>query len=149
MSRRQRKKFQETFAQFDKDSSGSISAGELKTMMQALGHRPTDDDIIDILASVDKDHSGFIEVDEFLAMMARRVKVIENIEEVKRAFRLFDVNGDGFVSKEEVGVVMINMGDKMTDGEIEILMEKADINKDGRMDYEEFVTMMAGSMDKV
>jgi Ca2+-binding EF-hand superfamily protein len=38
--------------------------------------------------------------------------------------------------------VMINLGEKLTDEEVNQMIRQADINGDGQVDYEEFVKMM-------
>ena len=55
---------------------------------------------------------------------------------------MFDKNGDGKISKEELKVVMTNLGEKLTDAEIEEMIHEADDDGDGSVDYEEFVKMM-------
>ena len=39
---------------------------------------------------------------------------------------------------------MKKMGEKMTDKEIDVLVKEADLDKDGMVNYEEFVLMMQG-----
>ncbi|XP_038889669.1 probable calcium-binding protein CML46 [Benincasa hispida] len=64
--------------------------------------------------------------------------------EVKKAFDVFDVNGDGFIDSEELQRVMCVLGFK--EGEriqnCERMIRKFDHNGDGRIDFEEFLKLM-------
>ena len=64
---------------------------------------------------------------------------------MREAFRAFDKNGNGFISAEELKYVMTNLGERLTDEEVDEMMREADINRDGQLDYEEFVTMMTSN----
>ena len=37
---------------------------------------------------------------------------------------------------------MVNLGEKLTEEDIQIMMTEADLDKDGMVDYEEFLRMM-------
>ena len=55
---------------------------------------------------------------------------------------MFDKDGNGKISKEELKLVMKNLGENLTDDEISEMILEADDNGDGAVDYEEFVKMM-------
>ena len=63
-------------------------------------------------------------------------------EEIREAFRVFDKDGNGFISAAELRHVMINLGEKYTDEEVNDMIREADTDGDGQVNYEEFVTMM-------
>ena len=50
-------------------------------------------------------------------MMARKMKDSDTEEELKEAFRVFDKDGNGFISAAELRHVMTNLGEKLTDEE--------------------------------
>lgn len=58
---------------FDKDNSGNIDANELRDAMKALGIHLKRDEIDAMMYRVDKDGSGTIEFDEFMALMAEKI----------------------------------------------------------------------------
>ena len=57
-------------------------------------------------------------------------------EEIKEAFRLFDKDGNGFISGAELRHVMTCIGEKLTEGEIEDMLHVADVDGDGMINYE-------------
>jgi calmodulin len=61
-------------------------------------------------------------------------------EEFMEAFRGFDKDGSGFISAAELRHVLTNLGEKLTDEEIDEMIREADVDGDGQVNYEEFVT---------
>ena len=54
---------------------------------------------------------------------------------MREAFRVFDRNGDGFISAPELRLVMTNLGEKLTDEEVEEMIKEADLDGDGLVNY--------------
>jgi calmodulin len=63
------------------------------------------------------------------------------------AFKVFDRNSDGYISKLELHKTMTDLGIKLSREDLDVMMEEADINKDGRIDYAEFSKLMKGSFE--
>ena len=70
--------------------------------MRSLGQKPTDADLQAMIADVDADQSGTIDFPEFLNMMSRQLNHTETAEQLQEAFRVFDKDGNGFISSEEL-----------------------------------------------
>ena len=51
-------------------------------------------------------------------------------------------DGNGFISAAELRHIMTNLGEKLTDEEVDEMIREADIDGDGQINYEEFVKMM-------
>ena len=56
----------------------------------------------DMINEVDADGNGTIDFPEFLTMMARKMKDTDSEEEIKEAFKVFDKDGNGFISAAEL-----------------------------------------------
>ena len=78
-----------------------------------------------------------------LQMMARKLGTESNeADELVAAFKVFDKNGDGCISKMELKQVMAQLGENLTDEQLNDMMKEADVNGDGGIDFEEFKKMM-------
>ncbi|MCO5564830.1 hypothetical protein L7F22_018498 [Adiantum nelumboides] len=136
--------FKEAFSLFDKDGDGCITTKELGTVMRSLGQNPTEAELQDMINEVDADGNGTIDFAEFLNLMARKMKDTDSEEELKEAFRVFDKDQNGFISAAELRHVMTNLGEKLSDEEVDEMIREADVDGDGQINYEEFVKMMLG-----
>jgi len=139
LSPEQIQEYQEAFRLFDKDGNGKIDKFELAEVMKALGSPATPQDIEDMINEVDLDRNGTIEFNEFMIMMGSQKN---EEEELKNAFRTFDKNGDGYISRDELKLVMASLGESLKEEEIEEMMREADENRDGKLDFKEFCAMM-------
>ncbi|XP_037050204.1 calmodulin-A-like [Bradysia coprophila] len=134
--------FKEAFSLFDKNGNGSISTKELGTVMRSLGQNPTDAELQDMINEVDADGNGTIEFPEFVTMMAHKMRDMDSEEEIREAFKVFDRDGKGFITAVELRHVMTSLGEKLTDEEVDEMIRSVDVDGDGQINYEEFVTMM-------
>ena len=76
-------------------------------MMRSLGQNPTEAELQDMVNEVDVDGNGNIDFPEFLTMMARKMKDTDSEEENKEAFKVFDKDGNGFISAAELRHVYV------------------------------------------
>ncbi|KAI9332063.1 hypothetical protein BDR26DRAFT_869592 [Obelidium mucronatum] len=134
--------FKEAFSLFDKDGDGTITTKELGTVMRSLGQNPTDGELQDMINEVDGDGNGNIDFEEFITMMARKLKDSDAEAEIREAFRVFDKDGVGYITVAQLRQVMQNLGENLTEQEINEMFSEADIDGDGRIDFDEFVSMM-------
>ena len=69
------------------------------------------------------------------------------LQDLRRAFELFDTDGSGTISPHELARVMRSLGQNPTKQEINEMMSGFDENSDGEIDFDEFLTLYAGSMN--
>lgn len=152
LSPEQVEEFRSAFEMFDIDKDGCITGDELKTIMQNLRIEVTDIEISSMIQRVDIDGNGTIEFNEFLEMMARRLRrqaLVSDEErrkaferEARQAFKVFDINGDGVIDKNEITSTMINLGEQLSPSDIDAMIKIADKNGDGKVDYNEFIEVL-------
>jgi len=137
--------FKAAFDMFDTDGGGDISTKELGTVMRMLGQNPSREELDAIIEEVDEDGSGTIDFEEFLVMMVELLKEDQagkSEEELSECFRIFDKNGDGFIDREEFGAIIGMTGEELTEQEIDEMLADSDANKDGKIDFDDFLKMM-------
>ena len=86
-----------------------------------------------MINEVDADGNGTIDFPEFLSLMARKMKDTDTEEELIEAFKVFDRDGNGLISAAELRHVMTNLGEKLTDEEVDEMIREADIDGDGHV----------------
>ena len=69
--------------------------------------------------------------------------------ELKEAFSLLDKDGDGTISAKDLDSVMHLLGRNPTEAELQDMINGADDNGDGALDFSEFLTMLAKDTDEV
>eukprot|EP00761_Pharyngomonas_kirbyi_P014043 gb/GECH01014073.1/.p1 GENE.gb/GECH01014073.1/~~gb/GECH01014073.1/.p1 ORF type:complete len:150 (+),score=52.36 gb/GECH01014073.1/:1-450(+) len=142
LSESQVAEFKEAFSLFDKDGDGAISLDELGTVMRSLGQNPSEGELKQIINDIDKSGNGKVEFEEFLQLMSKNMKNIDNEEEIVEAFRAFDKDGNGYISAAELRHIMTTMGDKLSEDEVDEMIREADVAGDGQINYEQFVKSM-------
>ncbi|KAI8368535.1 calmodulin [Blakeslea trispora] len=132
---------EDAFKLFDHNNDGAIDASELGSVMTSLGLDPTKEEVNDMINNFDIDHSGKIEYREFLDIMTQ----FKDKDELVDAFRVFDKNNDGYITLDELRSVMKHLGQSANDLELDKMIEEADVDGDGRIDYKEFAKIMSSA----
>ena len=70
----------------------------------------------------------------------------EQQSELKEAFEVFDVNGDGNIDADELGMILEAVGRKMTLEQVQDAIAKIDSSGDGEIGYDEFLQLMTEEM---
>merc|ERR1719150_912806 len=110
--------------------------------MRALGFEPKKEEIKKMISDIDKDGSGTIDFAEFLEMMTTKMSEKDSREEILKAFRLFDDDETGFITLKNLRRVAKEIGENMTDEELQEMIDEADRDGDGQVSEEEFLRMM-------
>ncbi|ELU01786.1 hypothetical protein CAPTEDRAFT_222210 [Capitella teleta] len=140
-----REKYREAFRLFDADGDGTITVDELEVVMKSLGHTPSRTELENMIGEVDGDGNGQIEFAEFVDMMEKFGDFTgedQREKDIREAFRIFDRDGDGYITALELHETLNTLGEVLTKEEADNMMMEADANGDGRIDYEEFTKVM-------
>lgn len=128
------------FANIDTDNSGTITYDELRTGLAQLGSKLTEDEAKQLVEAADVDGNGSIDYIEFITATMHKHK-LEREENLYNAFQYFDTDNSGFITRDELETAMKEHGIADAVGIMEIIAE-VDTDHDGRINYEEFCTMM-------
>lgn len=127
------------FQQCDKNGDGKLSKKEIKEGCQEY-LQDMDLDISQIMNECDTDGNGYLDYTEFIIAALDWEKTLST-ERLRNAFKVFDKDGNGKISLTELQSVLSNSGvDKQ---EIKKMIQLADENDDGEIDFEEFRQMMS------
>merc|ERR1719495_741454 len=95
-----------------------------------------------MICDVDKENSGTLSFDNFLNLMARKISEKDSKEEILKAFKLFDDDETGKISFDNLKRVAKELGENLTDEELQEMIDEADRNGDGEVDEDEFLRIM-------
>jgi Ca2+-binding protein (EF-Hand superfamily) len=135
-------KYREAFRLFDIQDTGDITLAELKQVLNNLGIQASDDDISRRLAEVDVRNNGVINFDEFVKFVASDNYTFTPAEEMRQMFKIFDPNQKGYVTRDELREVLRKLGLPFTDQQIDGMLDYADVEGDGKINYHEFIQML-------
>lgn len=63
------------------------------------------------------------------------------VDELREVFKVFDADGDGKITKSELGCVLRSLGDDLSEEELALMVEAADKDGDGCIDLQEFISL--------
>ncbi|XP_056638633.1 troponin C, isoallergen Bla g 6.0201-like [Diorhabda sublineata] len=138
-----------TFDAFDVDRKGYIEADMIGTIIEMLGTGVGTEDIDKIIEEIDEDGNGEVSFEEFAKLAARfLVEEDEDTEaiqlELKGAFRLYDRDGNGFITIEVLREILRELDEKLTEDDLDNMIDEIDADGSGTVDWEEFKAVMIG-----
>eukprot|EP01007_Sphenomonas_quadrangularis_P003109 NODE_565_length_1349_cov_589.576154_g440_i0.p1 GENE.NODE_565_length_1349_cov_589.576154_g440_i0~~NODE_565_length_1349_cov_589.576154_g440_i0.p1 ORF type:complete len:364 (-),score=92.37 NODE_565_length_1349_cov_589.576154_g440_i0:162-1253(-) len=137
-------KLREDFSRFDENQDGQLNVDEFRLIMAARGKRYTPAELKARLGRYDANASGNISWQEFIDYTSREKFEQPTQEQLVAAFKFFDKDGSGFIDANELKEACVNSGHKMTPEEAQRMIQKADVNKDGKLNYAEFAKYLIG-----
>eukprot|EP00752_Nemacystus_decipiens_P008893 g7938.t1 len=124
------------FVDFDTEMNGKISREEMRTALAQRGVGA--EEIEELFESIDVDQSGDIHYLEFLAATIEAVGATEE-ERLRMAFERLDTDESGSITVSNLKEIM---GPSYDDEAIRKTLEEADVGKDGRVAWEDFLLLM-------
>ncbi|KAF9581969.1 Calcineurin subunit B [Lunasporangiospora selenospora] len=127
------------FMKLDKDGSGSIDRDEFLAIPQ-IATNPLASRLIAIM---DEDGGGDVDFKEFIAGLSAFSNKGNKLEKLRFAFKVYDMDRDGFISNGELFLVLKMMvGTNLKDNQLQQIVDKtimeADKDMDGKISFEEF-----------
>ncbi|XP_018025537.1 troponin C, isoallergen Bla g 6.0101 isoform X3 [Hyalella azteca] len=135
------------FDSFDQEKRGAISTEIVATILKMMGQTVNRQILKQVIEEVDVDGSGELEFNEFVLLATKFMNEEDEEEmkkELKEAFRLYDKNGEGFIPTAVLREILKELDDKLTDEELDGMVEEIDADGSGTVDFDEFMDMMTG-----
>lgn len=136
----------EAFDMMDSGKKGKVNLEEFRIGLHKLGHQIPDADIQILMEAADVDGDGTLNYGEFVAVSVH-LRKMANDEHLHKAFSFFDRNESGYIEMEELRAALSDEEDANNEEVIIAIMHDVDTDKDGRISYEEFATMMKAGTD--
>ncbi|XP_062134471.1 calcium-binding protein E63-1 isoform X1 [Drosophila sulfurigaster albostrigata] len=156
------------FDLLDRNRDGRVTANELQFMLKNLGINVRDEIIHDLIREASHSGNGLINEAEFLQWVGRIQALRDDqqqqqqqhdsdsastaskpvdadddvTEDLIAAFRVFDRDGNGFITRDELQTAMEMIGEPLNEQQLEQLLAIADLDQDGRINYEEFTRLL-------
>ena len=132
----------QVFIAFDADGDGKLAKEELiQGLTIVLSREESEKEVNRLIEIIDVDGNGFIEYEEFLRAGLDKSKILieKNLE---TAFKLYDINNRGKINAKELGNVLGGGSDNIDEKVWQELIDEADIDKDGEINYQDFKGIM-------
>ncbi|CAI0470944.1 unnamed protein product [Linum tenue] len=129
------------FRSFDRNKDGSLTQIELASLIRSIGLNPSSDEVRALIQRADTNNNGLVEFTEFLAMLAPTEEEEEPAygeQQLRKLFRMFDRDGNGYITAAELAHSMARLGHELTAEEVAGMIREADTDGDGRISFPEF-----------
>lgn len=132
--------YQEIFDSYDVNGNGVIDKKEMEAVLERLGQPATSKQIQKIFDELGSTNQQ-ITFDEFIEFIKKYhlSKNKNSTDEIIGAFQVFDKNHNGVLSLSEFKHILMDLGQKFTEEEVNEIFNESDLNKDGNLNYREFV----------
>ncbi|KAI0095162.1 Ca2+-binding EF-hand superfamily protein [Irpex rosettiformis] len=146
----QKQEIKEAFELFDTDKDGCVDYHELKVAMRALGFDLKKAEVLKILRDHDKTGHGLMDFEDFAKISEVGISPSFGVsdtfhnpmEEIRRAFQLFDDDNTGKISLRNLRRVAKEIGDRLEDDELQAMIDEFDLDQDGEINEQEFFAIM-------
>ncbi|KAF7635267.1 hypothetical protein Mgra_00005383 [Meloidogyne graminicola] len=139
--------YQHFFDLFDKGKNGYIMATQLSQIMDVMEQDYDEKTLRKLIRKFDADGSGKLEFDEFCALVYTVANSVDKEtlrNELKEAFRLFDKEGNGYISTGTLKELLHEIAPDLSDKELDAAVDEIDEDGSGKIEFEEFWELMAG-----
>ncbi|KAJ9105317.1 Calmodulin-like protein 1 [Naganishia friedmannii] len=142
LSEEQKQEIKEAFDLFDTDHDGAIDYHELKVAMRALGFELKKAEVLKLIRDHDRQGDDLMEFDDFNKIMTQHILARDPMDDIRRAFRLFDDDNTGKISLRNLRRVAKELGESLSEEELQAMIDEFDLDQDGEISIEEFIAIM-------
>jgi centrin-1 len=110
--------------------------------MTSLGFETKSAAIFQMISDLDADGNGTIDFEEWLNLMTRRVGEKDSRANINKVFALYDDERTGFISVKNLRRIAQDLGEEVSEQELQELIVRADLDNDGLVSEDEFYEIM-------
>ena len=143
MDAKKKEELREYFDMFDRDGDGLVNKIDLGNILRCIGYEQNEQDIIEWISEFDEDGDKKINFEEFISLMIRYLIGNDVEDELIEAFKIFDKGGNGMITVNELKHVMMTLGEKLPEEEVDEMIKEADPNNEGVIHYSEFAKVLS------
>jgi len=142
LSHEQKVDIKKAFDLFDTECTGFIEVKELRVAIRALGFEPNKEEIKNMMDEIDKDKTVRISFNDFLTLMRLKMAEKDTKQDMMKAFSFFDDDRTGRISFDNLKRVANELGERLTDEELQEMIDEADLDGDGEVSRDEFLSVL-------
>merc|ERR1719195_575193 len=111
-------------------------------ILKSMGVDVNKTDMDNYAADVDEEAAGKFNFTMFCQVAAKFIE--DDEEEMKEAFRIYDKEGQGFITNDVLKEILREIDSSLTEEDLDGIIEEVDEDGSGTMDFDEFQEMMMG-----
>lgn len=136
------------FQMFDTTKCGFIDTVKISTILNTLGQQFDEGELQDLIDEEDPEETGRVNFDQFANIASNFLIEDEDSEaiqqELKEAFRMYDREGNGYITTSTLKEILAALDDKLTNDDLDGMINEIDADGSGTVDFDEFMEMMTG-----
>lgn len=134
------------FDEFDKDKDGNILTSDLGDVMRIVGAAPSEEEIDQIIEEIESNGDNLVNFETFLKIFENQLQNQDSEEDIINEFKKLDNNGNGTINENDLRKLMSNYENALSENEIEQILEEANVDEDGNIDYIRFTQVLLGKI---
>ncbi|KAF7283130.1 troponin C-like isoform X2 [Rhynchophorus ferrugineus] len=135
------------FQMFDTTKSGFIETTKIATILNTMGQLFDEGELNNLIRKNDPQHTGKVNFDDFAEIASHFLEEDDDgstQHELKEAFRLYDREGNGYITTGTLKEILAALDDNLTSRDLDGIIAEIDTDGSGTVDFDEFMEMMTG-----
>ncbi|XP_043282154.1 troponin C-like [Venturia canescens] len=146
LTKAQQAQLRMAFDAFDQEKTGKIPSDMLGTILGMMGKQQDSKALAALLGEIEPENEGELNYEEFTMLASRFLEEDVDTEamqqELREAFRLYDREGNGYITTEVFRDILHELDENLTDDELDMMIDEIDADGSGTLDFDEFVEAM-------
>ena len=134
------------FDLFDKDKDGLIPTKELGNLMRIVGAAPSNIELETIIQNLESNNHKLISFEKFIVIFQKKLESQDSEEDIINEFRKLDKDNNGTISENDLRNLMSNYDNPLSEEEIEEIIQEANVDSNGNIDYINFTKILLGNI---